>query len=120
MKNDTLIHNWMVSYLKDRLSRDYDDIKINLGDDEHNEFKGYRPDLILGNHGMVLALMEVETDRSITPEKANEWKKLAGLGAKLILMVPRASKAKVIDLLWKQGLADRTSVGSYELNVSMP
>jgi hypothetical protein len=120
MKNDKLIHDWMVAYLKDRLRRDYDDIKINLGDDEHNEFKGFRPDLILGNHGMVLALMEVETEKSITPEQAEEWKKLAGLGAKLILMVPRASKAKIIELLWKQGLADKTSVGSYELNVSMP
>jgi len=120
MKNDTLIHDWMVSYLKDKLRRDYDDIHINLGEDEHNEFKGFRPDLILGNHGMVLALMEVETEKSITPEKAAEWKKLAGLGAKLILMVPRASKAKVIDLLWKQGLADKTSVGSYELTISMP
>jgi len=120
MKNDKLIHDWMVTYLKDRLSRDYNDIQINLGDDERHEFKGFRPDLILGNHGMVLALMEVETEKSITSEKADEWKKMAGLGAKLILMVPRASKAKVIDLLWKQGLADKTSVGSYELTVNMP
>jgi hypothetical protein len=120
MKNERLIHDWMVSYLRDRLARDYNDIKVNPGDENTNEFNGHYPDLILGNHGLVLAIMEVETEGSITKEKANEWKTLSGLGAKLILMVPRTSKAKVIDLLWKQGIADKASVGSYEINISMP
>jgi hypothetical protein len=64
--------------------------------------------------------MEVETENSITPEKAEDWKTLSGLGAKLILMVPRASKAKAIDLLWKNGIADKASVGSYDITVNMP
>lgn len=119
MKNEKLIHDWMVSYLKDRLSRDYSDVKINI-EDKKNEYKGHYPDLILGNHGHVLALVEVETDVSITPEKADEWKTLTGIGVKLILMVPKTSKAKVVDLLWKKGMADKVSVGSYELTVSMP
>lgn len=119
MKNEKLIHDWMVSHLRERLARDYNEIKVNL-EGEKNEFKGHYPDMVLGNHGIVLAVMEVETEGSITPEKAGEWKGLAGLGAKLILMVPKRSKAKVIDLLWKQGLADKASVGSYELNISMP
>ena len=109
----------MVSHLNERLSRDYNDIRINLEGDK-NEFNGRYPDLILGNHGHVLALMEVETKGSITPEKANEWKTLSGLGARLIIMVPKASKAKAVDLLWKQGLAGKVSVGSYDINISMP
>lgn len=117
--DDKLIHSWMISYLKKKLSRDYDYIKINSGD-EKNEFNGHYPDLILGNHGLVLAIMLVETDSTITTERANEWKSFSGLGAKLILMVPKHTKAKVIDLLWKEGIADKASVGSYELNVSMP
>lgn len=120
MKNENLIHDWMVSYLKDRLSRDYDDIRINLAEEKNNEFKGHHPDLILMNHGMILSIMEVETEGSITPEKADEWKTLSGLGAKLILMIPKTSRAKIIDLLWKKGLADKTSVGSYEITVAMP
>jgi len=120
MKNENLIHDWMVSYLKDRLSRDYDEIRINLGEENNNEFKGHYPDLILVNHGMVLAIVEVETEGSITPEKADEWKTLSGLGAKLILMIPKTSRAKIIDLLWKKGLADKASVGSYEITVAMP
>ncbi len=120
MKNEKLIHDWMVSYLKEKLSRDYNDIKINLEDEKEHEFNGYYPDLILGNHGLVLALMEVETDNSITTENADKWKTLSGLGAKLILMVPKASRAKALDLLWKQGIADKASVGSYEINIHMP
>lgn len=120
MKNEPLIHDWMVSYLRDRLSKDYDDIKTNTGGDKKNEFKGHYPDLILGNHGLVLAIMEVETEGSINPEKAGDWKRLSGLGAKLILMVPRVSKAKALDLLWKQGVPDKVSVGSYEISVTMP
>jgi len=120
MENEDLIHDWMVSHLRDRLGRDYNDVRINQGEAKDNEFNGHYPDLILGNHGLVLAIMEVETASSITQGKADEWKTLSGLGAKLILMVPRTSKAKVLDLLWKQGIADRASVGSYELNVSMP
>lgn len=120
MQNEKLIHEWMVSYLKDRLSRDYDSIDINLAGEKKNEFKGHYPDLILGNHGMTLAIMEVETEGSITSDKADEWKKLAGLGAKLILMVPKSSRSKVVDVLWKQGLADKASVGSYDINIHMP
>ncbi len=120
MINDQLIHEWIVSHLTGRLSRDYDEIKSNLEEDRNNEFKGYYPDLILSNHGMVLAIVEVETNSTITAEKAAEWKELSGLGAKLILMVPKTSKAKVIDLLWKQGMADKASVGSYDINISMP
>jgi len=89
-------------------------------EEKKNEYTGHYPDLILGNHGLVLALMEVETEGSITPEKADEWKALSGLGAKLILMVPKTSKAKVVDLLWKKGMAGKVSVGSYEIAVSMP
>ncbi len=119
MRNEKLIHDWMVSYLKDRLSRDYNDVKANI-EEAKNAYKGHYPDLILGSHGLVLAIMEVETEGSITPEKADEWKTLSGLGVKLILMIPKVSKPKVIDLLWKKGLADKVSVGSYELTVSMP
>ena len=70
MQNEELIHDWMISHLAHRLSRDYTDIKTNIGDDRRNEFKGRYPDLILANHGMVLAIMEVETDGTISPQQA--------------------------------------------------
>lgn len=120
MDNDKLFHDWAVTYLKQKLSRSYNDVKINIDGGEKNEFKGRYPDLILGNHGMVLAIMQVETEKTVTSERAEEWKKMSALGAKLIVMVPKASKAKVVELFWKAGIADKAAVGSYEFNVSMP
>ncbi len=120
MQNEKLIHDWIITFLKQKLSRDYEDVKINLEETQKAEFEGHYPDLILGNQGLVLAVMEVETASTITPEKADMWKPLTGLGVKLILMVPRASKAKLIDLLWKKGIADKVAVGSYDINVQMP
>jgi len=120
MKHDNLIHTWMVSYLRKKLSRSYDDVKANIEGEEKIEYKGNYPDLILSNHGLVMALMKVETESSITPARAEEWKTLSTLGSKLILMVPKASKAKVVDLLWKNNLVDKAAVGSYDINVNMP
>lgn len=120
MHDEKLIHDWMVSHLKYKLSRDYKDIHINLNGEKKNEFKGHYPDLILGNHGLVLAVMEIETEKSVTPEKADEWKAVSALGVKLIIMVPRSLKAKTVELLWQKGIADRTSIGSYDINIAMP
>lgn len=120
MVNDQLIHEWIISHLTGKLSRTYDEVKANLEEDRNNEFKGYYPDLILSNHGMVVAIVEVETNSTITAENAAKWKDLSGLGAKLILMVPKTSKAKAIDMLWKHGIADNASVGNYDIHVSMP
>ncbi len=122
MQSEKLIHDWLVTYLSQRLSRDYKDIEINLEGEKKAEFKGHYPDLILGNHGLVLAVMEVETEKSITSEKANEWSRIVGTGqgVKLIIMAPKALKAKIVELLWGKGIADKVAVGSYEINIKMP
>ena len=120
MIDNKLIHDWTVSYLSRRLSREYDDVRVNLDGDKKSEFNGHYPDLILRNHGFVMAVIEVETEDSVTTEKAGEWKSLSGLGAKLILMVPNSMKSKALDILWKAGIADRASVGTYGISVNMP
>ena len=120
MQNGDLIHDWMIAYLQKKLSRDYDVIKVNHAEDKSNEFNGHYPDLVMENHGLVLAIMEVETEQTISDKKAEDWKIMAGLGAKLVLMVPKKLKPKVLEILWKNGIADKASVGSYEMNVQMP
>lgn len=114
------IHDWMVSYMRQRLSREYQDVKCNTGSEKKNEFHGHYPDLILGNHGMVLALVEVETEASINEAKADEWKTLTGHGVKVIVMAPGSLKAKVVDLLFQKGIVDKVSVGSYDITIRMP
>ncbi|MDI6801130.1 MAG: hypothetical protein QMD01_03600 [Thermodesulfovibrionales bacterium] len=41
-------------------------------------------------------------------------------GSKLILIIPKTATAKATELLWQKGIADRVSIGSYEIVVSMP
>jgi hypothetical protein len=112
-------HDWLVSYLQGRLARDYKEIRANIGEDKAHEFNGSYPDLILANQGMVLSIMEVETEESIRPEQADRWKELAGLGAKLILMIPNHMRPKVMELVLQKGLAAKVGVGSYEITIKM-
>jgi hypothetical protein len=119
MAKEAFFHDWLVSYLQGRLARDYKEIKANVGADKKHEFHGHYPDLILANQGMVLAIMEVETEETITAEQAELWKEFAGLGAKLILMVPNHMRPKVMDLVLQKGLAGKVGVASYEITVKM-
>jgi len=119
MKKGEFFHDWLVSYLQKRLARDYKEILANYQEEKRHEFKGHYPDLILANQGMVLAIMEVETEESITPDRAERWKELAGLGAKLILMIPAHTRPKVMELVWQKGLADKVGVGSYEISIKL-
>lgn len=119
MKKDEFFHDWLVSYLQRRLTRDYKEIQANYQNEQQHEFNGHYPNLILANQGMVLAIMEVETEETITPEQAERWKEFAGLGAKLILMVPNHMRPKVMDLVLQKGLAGKVGVGSYEITIKM-
>jgi len=117
--DERLVHDWVVRTLRARLSRDYKDIYDNTGGKDH-EMNGYYPDIIFGNHGLVLGAMEVETETTISSEKAKEWKSLATSGNKLVLMVPKRSVKHVTDLLWEAGVADRVSIGTYDVVIQMP
>ena len=118
MKKSDVFHDWMVSFLKKRLERDYNDIKANIGEKQY-PFKGHYPDLILATHGVTVAIMEVETEETITSKQAKRWKELASLGTKLILMIPKHTKSKVADLLWKQQLIGNVSIATYEVVINM-
>lgn len=120
MSSDTVFHNWLVEYLKTRFSREYTEIGINPEGERNEEFNGHFPDLILKNHGMVMAIVEVETERTISEERGNYWKEMSRKGAKLILIVPDGQKARVTDLLWKNGIMQNVSVGSYGIKINMP
>ena len=119
MDDEQLMHNFVVRTLKSRLSRDYKDIHDNTGG-QTRELGGYYPDIIFGNHGLVLGAMEVETESTLSPEKAAEWKALANSGNRLVLMIPKKAVKRVTDLLWDAGVADRVSIGTYDMVIQMP
>ncbi len=111
MDNEKLMHDLIVDRLRGKYSKDYRDIKVNSAGD---------PDIVLANHGLTIAVVTVETESGITPERAKKWKEMTQTGSKLILMVPQGAKVKTMELLWQQGIADRVGVGSYEIKITMP
>ncbi|HYA11813.1 MAG TPA: hypothetical protein VEF37_02370 [Thermodesulfovibrionales bacterium] len=120
MEYGDLIHEIILEHLKRRLSREYKEIGVNRTGERKAEYRGHYPDMILGNHGMILALLEVETAESISEKRVEKWKVLSDLGVKLILMVPKDMKVKATDLLWSKGLMGKISMGTYEISVNMP
>jgi hypothetical protein len=121
MEYSDLIHEIILEQVRRKLSRDYKEIGINRAGEKKVEHKGHFPDMVLGNHGMTLALLEVETADSISEKGAAEkWKTLSELGVKLILMVPRDMKVKATELLWAKGIMGNVSMGTYEISVTMP
>jgi len=120
MEYGDLIHEIILEHLKRRLSREYKEIGVNRTGERKAEYRGHYPDMILGNHGMILALLEVETAESISEKRVEKWKILSDLGVKLILMVPKDMKVKATDLLWSKGLMGKISMGTYEISVNMP
>src|SRR4030042_1835738 len=120
MEYGDLLHEMILEHLKRKLARDYKEIGVNKKGEKKVDYKGHYPDMILGNHGMVLALLKLETAGSAFEKEAEEWKSLSSLGVKLILMIPREMKVKLTDLLWSKGLLDKVSIGTYEILVNMP
>ncbi|HAM53403.1 MAG TPA: hypothetical protein DCP92_22920 [Nitrospiraceae bacterium] len=111
MDSDKQMHDLIVEQVRRKFSGQYGEIRVNAAGN---------PDLVLANHGLTLAVVEVETQNSITPEKAQRWKEMAQSGSKLILIVPKTAKVKTTELLWKYGIADKVGVGSYEIAITMP
>jgi hypothetical protein len=120
MEYADLVHEIILEHLRIKLSKDYKEIGINKAGEKKVEYKGHYPDMVLGNHGMILAILEVETADSISEKRAERWKTFSDLGVKLILMVPKDMKVKATDLLWKKGLMGKVSIGTYEITVTMP
>jgi hypothetical protein len=111
MEDEKLLHDLIVERLRGKFSGQYKEITIHPGGN---------PDIVLANHGLTLAVVQVETGESITPERAGKWKEMTQPGTKLVLMVPKNAKVRTMELLWKSGIADKVGVGSYEIVITMP
>jgi hypothetical protein len=120
MEYADLIHEIILEQVRRKLSRDYKEIGINRAGEKKVEYRGHYPDMVLGNHGMTLALLEVETADSISEKGAEKWKTLSDLGVKLFVMVPKDMKVKATEFLWSKGLMGKVSIGTYDISVTMP
>jgi len=119
MEYEDLTHEIILKHIAKELSKDYKDIGVNKQGEKNVAYKDHYPDMILGNHGMVLAVLELETEGSVSEKSAERWKTLSQLGVKLIIMVPKAMKVKATDLIWNKGLMGKVSLGTYDIVIKM-
>lgn len=78
------------------------------------------PDAKIISYGIVVGYLDIVTEKEIDPERLSRWKSLVSQGSKLIIIVSKEEKLKITDLLWKEGLAEKVSVGTYEINLFLP
>jgi len=119
MEKDRLIHDYIVQCLIEKLQKDYKEITENITG-QHRAVGTTWPDIVLANHGIVLAAVEVETEQTLSEVTAKKWKAIVEEGIKLIVLIPKDAKKKTTQLLWDQAIAEKVSIGTYELNIKMP
>ncbi len=106
-----MLKGLVIEQLKVRYLRQYSEVLLN---------RDSEPDIILSNHGLKIAAICVETDKTLLEERVSKWKSILEQGLKLLLVVPARSKTKVANLLWDAGMMTQVSVGTYEINISTP
>jgi len=117
--DEQFLHDWVIRQLKQKFESLYTEVHINPGDEENFELNGHFPDVVLVNYGQVVQIAEVETRETLNPEEVDEWKRLSELGVKLSLVVPKELQNEARDLCWKEGLAAKVNIGSFDVNLQI-
>ncbi|WP_460176598.1 hypothetical protein [Thermodesulfovibrio hydrogeniphilus] len=78
------------------------------------------PDLKILSYGMTIGYIDIITEKEINPDRLEKWKQLISDGNKLVILLPKEEKLKITELLWKEGLAEKVSVGTYEISLFLP
>lgn len=113
--DEQFLHDWVIRKAQQKYSRLYSDVHINPGDEKNFEHKGKYPDAVIVNYGQVVQIVEVETKETITEDRVPKWKDLSELGVKLSLVVPKELQGVARDICWKNGLAAKVNIGSFEV-----
>ncbi len=113
--DEQFLHDWVIRKVKEKYSRLYSEVHINPGEEKNFEHKGKYPDVVIINYGQVIQILEVETRETINTNRVQKWKDLSDLGVKLSLLVPRELQGAARDICWKNGLAAKVNIGSFEV-----
>ena len=119
LTDEQFLHEWIIRNLVNRYSRIYSEIRINTIDDRSNEYKGFYPDALFINYGQVTQIVEVETESTINSDRVDYWKKLSGLGTKLVLLVPKENQKKAMELCWGNSLAASLKIATYDVQINI-
>ncbi len=111
MKIEQYLKEFLLYHLKQRLSKVKQDLE---------PVPEPPPDLKIVSYGMVVGYIDIITENEIDSVRVERWKKLILEGNKLILIIPKEEKLRITEILWKEGLAEKVSVGTYEINLLLP
>lgn len=117
--DEQFLHDWVIRKVHEKYSREYSQVHINPGDEKNYEYNGAYPDIIFENYGQIVQIAEVETMETITEQRAEKWKDLSELGAKLSLLVPKNMQNAARDICWKSGLVAKVNIGSFDVNLTL-
>ena len=117
--DEQFLHDWVIRQSREKFRKLYNEIHINPGDEKNTEFKGLYPDILLGSYGQVVQIIEVETRSTVNESRIDYWKKVSDLGVKLIILVPKELQNKLRDMCFKNGLATKVNIGSFDLDIKI-
>lgn len=117
--DEQFLHDWVIRRVKGKYSRLYSDVHINPGAEKNFEHMDKYPDAVFVNYGQVVQLVEVETKETINEKRVGKWKELSELGVKLSLLVPKDSQGDVRDICFKNGLAAKVNIGSFDVELKI-
>ncbi len=117
--NEQILHDWVIRTIQARYSRNYSEVNINPSDEKNYEFKGNFPDAVFINYGQVVQIIEVETNHTVIQDSVEKWRGLSDLGAKLVLLVPKDVQNIARDLCWKDGLAAKIKIASFDFQLNL-
>lgn len=78
------------------------------------------PEMKIVSYGMTIGYIDIVTEKDLKAERIEKWKNLVSKGEKLILLIPKEEKLRIADMLWKEGLAEKVSIGTFEINLFLP
>ena len=117
--DEQFLHDWVIRKVREKYSRLYSEVHINPGPEKKFEHGGKNPDAVLVNYGLVVQIVEVETRETINNGRVGKWKELSELGVKLSLLVPKDMQGIARDICWKNGLAAKVNIGSFDVQLNI-
>lgn len=111
MRMEEHLKKLLIYHLKQKLSK----IKQEL-----EPISNSPPDLKLLSYGVVIGYIDIITEKEIGWERIQKWKQLISEGSKLTLLLPKEEKLRITEILWKEGIAEKVSIGTYEINLFLP
>ncbi|NIP31687.1 MAG: hypothetical protein GTO02_19540 [Candidatus Dadabacteria bacterium] len=119
LADEKFLHDWVIRQIEQKYSREFNEISVNPGEEENFDYKGFFPDVIFGNYGQVVQLIEVETKSTANKDRIEYWKEISDLGVQLIVLVPVEVQNELRDLFWENGLAAKVKIGTYSVSIKI-